>query len=615
MAVEPTALGTLHAEARAAAARVVELARARRRMDLVAPLEAELATPRDAATVVVVAGETKRGKSSLVNALLGRGVLPVAAEVATAAHIVVRYGTPELARVVHAEGPSGEEVPFEELAAWATASGNPGNAKGVRAIELLLDDPLLARGIALVDTPGVGGLDAAHAAVTKAALRTADILLFVVDASAPLARPELGFLGEVTDRIDTVLFALTKRDAFHGWEQILADDRRLLARTRYAEAPFFPVSSTLALEARDLEDEGVARLLLEESGVDELRQALVDLAAGKALALRTVNVVRLAERALERLDALEQAVVAAASGDGGGAAEVEAARARVAAFRAGRRQGARGFEREFRRVGQSVDLELNRSLADLRGRYEAKIADRHMEGLASSLEAEVQAITVTLNGSLADHVADAIHAVAKELQLEGFGDVEVGEFAIGDGRLGDVRRAASGGGALIDALASAAPIYMLGQLGRVATIALLGVGGLAGPIGMLAGGGLGLLLGGAIWTKRRAVQDQQQARAVLGEAVEWARREIGPAVRDQIAALKDALEDELGEALDRHERELAAAVTEAEQVARATVADRGAARDAALERRAQVVQMRGAVASLRARLAGVQPAAEPVAQW
>ncbi len=67
--------------------------------------------------------------------------------------------------------------------------------KVVELVEVGLPNPFLERGITLVDTPGVGGLNAAHAAATLAFLPSADALIFVTDASAELSRPELDFLA------------------------------------------------------------------------------------------------------------------------------------------------------------------------------------------------------------------------------------------------------------------------------------------------------------------------------------------------------------------------------------------------------------------------------------
>jgi class 3 adenylate cyclase len=586
-------------ELEAAARKVAELAAARGRHDLEAEIRTELASPREPATVVVVAGEAKRGKSSLINALLGRELLPTDADIATSAHVIVRYGPRASVLVLHAQNPAGEEVALEDLAAWATPWGNPNNEKGVRGIAVSLEHPLLARGVTLVDTPGVGGLDAAHAAITKAALLTADVLLFVVDASAPLSRPELRFLEEATDRIQTVFFALTKRDEYRGWERVLSDNRALLAGTRYAAAPVFPVSSTMELGAGAFADDPeLARLMHDESGIEEVRRALAEQAVGKTTVLRAGNLLRLTQHVLELLDELEQAVIEAAGHeDGDGLAELQAARQSAMEFRATRGKASRVLEKNFRALGQQVDLDLNRALAEVRSRYDSWVEEGKMAGLPQALESEMHGVVVAVNASLLQRLDAVEQALRAELQMNELFDIAAQRVDVRQGRnlAPPPPRPRSGGGGLIDVFGSVTPVSMITSL----AISVLG----STPLGLLLGGPVGLLLGGAIWTKRRGIRSQQQARAVLTEAVDWARRELPPALRDEIGTLKDAVEAELHDALEQRERVLAEAIAECERVARETSGERKQLREAAVARRKEVVQMRAAVAALRNQLA------------
>ncbi len=246
------ALESARRRVEAAAERTCHMARDRDREDLVARLQTELGRPEGEGTTVVVAGEIKRGKSSLINGLLDvEEISPVALDVATSAHIVLRHGPSAGARLRGGQEPRAREVPIEELADWATASGSCSG--GVRAVDVTLDHPLLADGLVLIDTPGVGGLDAAHAEVTEAALLEADALLFVVDADAPMSGPERRFLERVSERLDSVIFALTKVDKWPGrWEGILERNRQELARLspRYRDCVWLPVSSKDREEAR-----------------------------------------------------------------------------------------------------------------------------------------------------------------------------------------------------------------------------------------------------------------------------------------------------------------------------------------------------------------------------
>jgi len=78
---------------------------------------------------VLVAGEAKRGKSTLVNALLGREVLPSGVTPLTAVTTTVRYGDDERAEVRFLDGHD-EKHPLAALTDLVTERGNPGNRRG-----------------------------------------------------------------------------------------------------------------------------------------------------------------------------------------------------------------------------------------------------------------------------------------------------------------------------------------------------------------------------------------------------------------------------------------------------------------------------------------------------
>lgn len=231
-------------------------------------------------SVVVVVGEQKRGKSSLVNALVGRHrLLPVDVDVATSVHLCVSYGEQDEAWALGAEP---RRITFGELAEYAAVDPGTGveGHPEVTGVEVRLPADVLAGGTELVDTPGVGGLLAGHASLTLAALQRADALLFVVNGSHELTRSELQFLQQATERTRTVLFALTAVDRDPGWRAGLERNRELL-RThapQFLDAPWFPVSSKFKSDADRLApaDADFAAQLHERSGFAPLLAELRD---------------------------------------------------------------------------------------------------------------------------------------------------------------------------------------------------------------------------------------------------------------------------------------------------------------------------------------------------
>ena len=89
---------------------------------------------------VLVVGEAKRGKSTLVNALLGRDVLPSGVTPLTTVTTTVRYGNDERAEVRFFDGHD-EKHPLTALDDLVTERGNPGNRRGIASVTAYLAAP------------------------------------------------------------------------------------------------------------------------------------------------------------------------------------------------------------------------------------------------------------------------------------------------------------------------------------------------------------------------------------------------------------------------------------------------------------------------------------------
>jgi GTPase SAR1 family protein len=247
---------------------------------------------------VLVVGEPKKGKSSLVNALVGVPVCPVAEDVATVVPTVIRAGTSPRAALVLArsEATAGGgatadpvlervEVAMEVLAARSTRTQRPDGGRLVR-VEVELPRRLLDGGLELVDTAGVGGVGAVRSLATIDLLPTADAVVVVTDATQEFTAPEMALLRQAAALCPNVVCVVTRTDACPEWRRIVSLNRGHLAAAGL-EAPVFAVSSPLALLALQRRD----RDLHEESGVgllaDHLREQVV--ARAEALARRSLE--------------------------------------------------------------------------------------------------------------------------------------------------------------------------------------------------------------------------------------------------------------------------------------------------------------------------------------
>ncbi|WP_067499849.1 dynamin family protein [Actinoplanes sp. TFC3] len=511
---------------------------------------------------IVLVGETKRGKSSLVNALLGvPGLSPVDAAVATATYLHLLPG-PTLTAAAYVPGLS-DPVDLDErqLAGWATGRDIPGGARGPRRIEITHPAPLLQY-LILIDTPGVGGLDPAHTAVALDAVDKATALLFVADASAPLSQPELDFLVAASERVDTVVFALTKVDAFSGWRRI-ADDNRALLRAkapRYAEAPWFPVSARLAELAMRLPPAEQAPLV-QASHIAELQHALVEL-AGHGHQLQLANVLRAARAELSRQEHAALARVEAAEANPQQSTRVRQERAELAARkRTESRQWALLLTTETQRARvetvSSLRTRISALQQDLSDRIEQLRGDA-LAALPDDVDAQLQALAVTLSGEL--HAT--FRQVAERVLAQVFDDAELS--AVLDRLNATLRHALDSGSPrdgsgdnLLIALSAGGIAVMAGR-GALFGASVLGVGGAVagGLLIPVAGLGLGLAAGGYVLYRRRVQTDRQQARTWLRDVLGEARAALQDEISYRFTDLQYALGVAVDDAVERRLREL-----------------------------------------------------------
>jgi GTP-binding protein EngB required for normal cell division len=220
---------------------------------------------------LVVAGEFKRGKSTLINALLGADLLPTGVVPLTSVVTLLRH---EDSPAVHVRFDNGEQriVPVEALADYVTERGNPENARRVSEVVVGFPSPWLRGGLRLVDTPGVGSVHGHNSDVTRRFLPMADAVIFVVSADQPLGRNELDFLEQVQGYAGKVFCLLNKVDYLSADErrESLAFTRDVLHRAIGADVPLFAVSARQAQRART---EGDGRSWAE-SGMAAFDQAL-----------------------------------------------------------------------------------------------------------------------------------------------------------------------------------------------------------------------------------------------------------------------------------------------------------------------------------------------------
>ncbi len=235
---------------------------------------------------LAVLGQFKRGKSTLLNALAGESILPVGVVPLTAAPTFIEYGDTPRVTISYQDHRESEVFsgtsPAERsafLAKFVTEEGNPKNEKRVVEVTAFLPDPMLAAGVVLIDTPGIGSTYRHNTLSTLNFLDQCDAALFLISADPPITEVELDFLRQVRQQVPRLFFVLNKIDYLDAseLEQALSFYKRTL--TEHAawseDSPVFCVSARRGLEARTAGDSRK----WEESGLLRLKEFLLDFLA------------------------------------------------------------------------------------------------------------------------------------------------------------------------------------------------------------------------------------------------------------------------------------------------------------------------------------------------
>ncbi len=232
---------------------------------------------------LAVLGQFKRGKSTLLNALISEPILPVSVIPLTAVPTFIHFGTVPTIRVKYNEKQRVEEFTGTStsdrtafLVKYVTEGGNPKNRLGVTEVEIVLPAPILSKGVVLIDTPGIGSTYRHNTQATLNFLQQCDAALFLISADPPITDVELDFLRQVREKVPRLFFVLNKVDYLNADErdQSLSFFREILAEHLEIEkdVPVFCTSARQGMEAKVMHSQEA----WVESGVAELETHLID---------------------------------------------------------------------------------------------------------------------------------------------------------------------------------------------------------------------------------------------------------------------------------------------------------------------------------------------------
>jgi GTPase SAR1 family protein len=232
---------------------------------------------------LAVLGQFKRGKSTLVNALLGAPALPTAIVPLTSIPTFLHGGRQITARVLFDNDGKEERFVGPDAASLAaflsrfvTENANPRNRLGVRMVEATYPASVLEKGVSLIDTPGIGSTFRHNTEATVNFLPQCDAALFVVSADPPITEVEVEFLKLAHSKLARLFFILNKADYLSADERLDAVmflQQVLREQVGFdAPPPVVCVSARQGLEARRTQDAAG----WQRSGMAEIERRIVD---------------------------------------------------------------------------------------------------------------------------------------------------------------------------------------------------------------------------------------------------------------------------------------------------------------------------------------------------
>lgn len=244
---------------------------------------------------VGIVGEFKHGKSTVINALLGKRVMPADVVPCTAALNRVTYDMTPHAKVIMHDG-SSVEVSVDEIADYVTKI----NVKSAQRAEMVEQAVVYypcqfcQNGVDIIDTPGLNDEEAMDE-ITEKSISKLDAVIMVLAAHSPFSMSERDFIRNklMTSDLSRLIFVVNYIDMIDEenrpriLEQIRSSiQKSVLDKTaeiygdashEYADAKaklgtiqLYPISAKQALNGR-LKNKPE---LVEESGIKEFEDAL-----------------------------------------------------------------------------------------------------------------------------------------------------------------------------------------------------------------------------------------------------------------------------------------------------------------------------------------------------
>jgi len=198
---------------------------------------------------VAILGQFKSGKSSFLNSLIGKPILPVGVIPVTTTITRLQYGKRERVIVRHFDGLQ-TEVDIGAIEEFTSEAQNPANRKNVELVDVELPSLEKYGGLRLVDTPGLGSIFKYHIETSENWLPEVGTALLAISSDRPLAEDDLQLIRELRTHTPKIVLLLTKVDLLSEEQQKEVVDffRTALQRELHEQFPIFLYSTRLDTE-------------------------------------------------------------------------------------------------------------------------------------------------------------------------------------------------------------------------------------------------------------------------------------------------------------------------------------------------------------------------------
>jgi len=300
---------------------------------------------------ISVIGQFKRGKSTLVNAILEDKILPVGIVPVTAVITTIEYG--DKAATVHFDNGVIKEIGFDEMSSFINEQENNDNHLGVSKVALYCPSPFLKKGLTFVDTPGVGSVHQKNSDAAYSYVKESDAVIFMLSVDSPINQIEIDFLKNAKEYAAKFYFAVNKIDSIDrsDLEEYLAYCRTLICKLMGVDSiQLFPVSAKTSEGVQALKD-------AIEADCQTTVQEIIEHSA--KLKMRDI-----ATSALSQIDLYRTALKMPAR-------EFDAMFKELNEFFAEIKQEAAEFAESFRSNPRMLEAHMN----DIKNRLSAKVSD------------------------------------------------------------------------------------------------------------------------------------------------------------------------------------------------------------------------------------------------